>query len=95
MHIVLADQVAKCDLGILDMLVDSFVDNELEFCRCGQSIAGLRGPGRAKIDLLSGQGGQGELVHTQGGGSIHAGMFAEKTRLAIFKHDHCRNGWNG
>jgi len=88
---MLANQVIKGDLGILDILADSLIDDELEFCRCGQPLTGLRRPMRAKIGLLSSQGGQGKFVHTQGGGSIHAGMFAEETRLAVFKHDHCGN----
>ena len=35
MHIMLADQAIKGDLGILDMTPDSFIDKELEFRRHG------------------------------------------------------------
>ena len=31
MHIVLANQLVKSSVGSLDMLADSFIDNELEF----------------------------------------------------------------
>lgn len=93
MHIVLANQVTEGNLGLLDMLIDSFIDNELEFCWCRQTFTGLRHPRRAKIDLLGSQGGQGELVHTQGGGPIHTGMFAEETGLAVLKYDHYENSW--
>ena len=76
MHIVLADQVIKGNLGILDMFGDSLIDNELKFRRCRQFLGGLRRPRGPKVDLLGSQGSQHKLGQTQSGGSIHAGVFA-------------------
>jgi len=88
MHIVSANEVTKDNLRVRDVVADSLIDNELELCRCGQSLANLWRLRRVNANPLSSRLGQGCLVKTQGGHPIHAGVFGQETGLAVSEHDH-------
>jgi hypothetical protein len=82
---MLANEGIKGNLGILDVLADGLADNETELSRWRQSLPGLWRPRRPKVDLLSSQGGQDELIQTQGGGSVHAGVFSPGNQTCRFR----------